>query len=146
MADSIYTPELAEAVCHRIAEGESLRELCADDDMPCVSTVSLWIVQDREGFSAQYARARQAQALQWAEDVLRIADNESKDWFVDEDGNLIIEREQVQRSRLRVDSRKWLLSKVLPKVYGDKVTLAGDNEAPLEVIVTRTIVRPDGDD
>ena len=126
--------------------GESLRGICEDEKMPEASTVCGWVIKNREGFNEQYARARQAQALIWAEDILCISDNDSKDWRVDDKGNLIIEAENVQRSRLRVDSRKWLLSKVLPKVYGDKVTLAGDSEAPLEVNVIRKVVAQDAED
>ena len=125
---TIYSEELAATICQRIAEGELLCHICQDDDMPARSTVHLWVIQDREGFSDLYARARKVQALDWAEEVLSISDNESKDWKVDKDGNLIVEREQVQRSRLRVDTRKWLLSKVLPKVYGDALELKHSGE------------------
>jgi hypothetical protein len=111
--------------------GESLRKICADDHLPEAATVHRWVIEDREGFYKQYTRARQAQAVMWAEEILEMADDSDADH---------------QRSRLQVDTRKWLLSKVLPKVYGDKVTLSGDTANPLQVQVTRTIVRPDGED
>ena len=126
------TPEVVEEICSRLASGESLRHICEDAHLPVTRTIYRWVIEDREGFSHQYAKARHSQAMHWAEEILTIGDNEN--------------REDTQRARLRVDTRKWLLSKVLPKVYGDKVTLAGDSEAPLEVLVTRRIVNADAKD
>ena len=130
---SKHTPEIAATICGRLAAGESLREICEDDALPHRGTVHTWVIEDREGFHDHYTRARQTQALRWAEEILEIGDSENK--------------EDTQRARLRVDTRKWLLSKVLPKVYGDKQTheVTGADGAPLEVNVTRTIVRPDGE-
>ena len=142
---TLYTPELAEEICARMAGGESLRKICEDEEMPNRATVRNWVIDDREGFFSQYARARKTQALEWAEDILEIADDGVRDTYVDEDGNVRTNTDVLGRSRLRVDTRKWLLSKVLPKVYGDKVTLAGDSDAPIEIKVTRTIVKPDAD-
>jgi hypothetical protein len=96
--------------------------------MPDASTVHLWVVQDREGFSLQYANARRAQAAFWAEELLEIADDGSNDWIERNDENnpgWQANGEHHARSRLRLDTRKWLLSKVLPKVYGDKMALSG---------------------
>jgi len=126
------TPEVVGEICGRLASGESLRHICQDDHLPETATIYRWVIEDREGFSDQYAKARRSQALHWAEEILTIGDEENK--------------EDTQRARLRVDTRKWLLSKVLPKVYGDKVTLAGDSDAPLEVMVTRRIVNADAKD
>ncbi len=69
-------------------------------------------------------------AMRWADEALEIADDGSNDWMKrqGEDGevHVIYDHEHIQRSRLRVDTRKWLLSKVLPKVYGDKPQHTGD--------------------
>src|SRR5690606_8051201 len=75
---------------------------------------------DRDGFSERYARARELGYEVMADELIEIADGGSDDW---------------QRDRLRVDARKWLLAKALPKRYGDRVTLAGDAEAPLGVVL-----------
>ena len=125
---SVYTQEVAETICKRLASGESLRAICEDDGFPARSTVHMWVVRNEEGFADQYTRARQAQALEWAEEILSISD-------------VTDDTESNARSRLRVDTRKWLLSKVLPKVYGDKVTLAGDVNEPIEFVITETILR-----
>lgn len=57
-----YTDDLRDEICVRMAEGESLRSICRDEKMPALSTVLLWVTEDREGFSVHYARARESQA------------------------------------------------------------------------------------
>lgn len=126
---TVYTPETAEEVVRRLAEGETLREICRDDHMPTEGAVRGWVVDDREGFASRYAHAREAQAMRWADEIAEIADDGSNDWMERNVGDgetiTVADHEHIQRSRLRVDTRKWLLSKVLPKVYGDKVELTG---------------------
>ncbi|WP_255560457.1 terminase small subunit protein [Pseudochrobactrum sp. Wa41.01b-1] len=102
-----YTESLASYICVELASGRSLRSICSTDDMPAESTVRLWVTDDRNGFSAQYTRARDAQMDAMAEDILSIADEENE--------------EDTQRAKLRIDTRKWLMSKMAPKKYGDKV-------------------------
>ena len=136
---SSFAPEIAREICRRLAEGESLREVCRGNDMPAESTVRLWAVSDRDGFYAQYARAREAQLERWAEEIVEIADDASNDWIdrQNKDGSLVrvLDREHVTRSGLRVDTRKWLMSKLAPKKYGDKVHLAGDPENPVRQVL-----------
>ena len=91
--------------------------------MPAESTVRAWALEDREGFSAQYARAREIGYHAMADELMDIADDGRNDWMErrgEEDAGWQANGEHIQRSRLRVDARKWMLSKVLPKVYGDK--------------------------
>lgn len=116
-----YSSELAAEIIARIAAGESLRSICAPETMPAESTVRLWATDDRDGFSAQYTRARAAQMDALAEDILEIADAEDAD---------------VNRSRLRVDTRKWLMSKIAPKRFGDRKAheLSGPNGGPIPTI------------
>lgn len=118
---SKFTPELARTICLRIAAGESVRAICEDENMPSESTVRAWAVDDLEGFSAQYTRAIQIRAMGWADEIVEISDDGRNDTFIDDNGNERTDNERVARSRLRVDSRKWMLSKMLPKVYGDKL-------------------------
>jgi len=89
--------------------------------MPAPSTVRSWALDDREGFAALYSRARELQMYGIADEILEIADDGSKDIRVTPEGRETVDYEIVQRSKLKVDSRKWLLSKLLPKVYGDKI-------------------------
>ena len=122
--DFTYTPALAKAVCDRLAGGESLRAVCRDEGMPHHSTVLSWVRDDVNGFSDQYARAREIGYLLVADDLLEISDDGKNDWIATNDPEnpgYRLNGEHVQRSRLRVDTRKWILSKMLPKIYGDKV-------------------------
>lgn len=129
---SAYTEAIAQEVCQRLAEGESLRSICKDKHMPVPSTIYLWVIDDREGFSKQYARARAIQAENMFEEILDISDDNKDDWMtVGRKGQefQIENKEVTNRSRLRVDSRKWYLSKVLPKKFGDKVDVTSDGKA-----------------
>ncbi len=132
---SKHSARLAESILERIAGGESLRAICRDSEMPAKSTITLWISRDREGFSAQYEAACLARAHYWADELLDIADDGSNDWmerFDKEEGSLGWREngEAMQRSRLRVDTRKWLLSKMLPK-FADKPADGGGDEGKL---------------
>jgi hypothetical protein len=118
---SAFTAELAQEICRRLAEGQTLRAVCRDEAMPQESTVRRWALEDREGFLAQYATAREIGYQSMADETLEIADDSSQDEVTDGEGNVRFNSEFAARSRLRVDTRKWLLSKALPKIYGDKI-------------------------
>lgn len=103
--------------------------------MPHESTVRAWAIDNLNGFSTQYARARQIGYEGLADDLLEIADDSGADVTVDDKGNARVDGEVVQRARLRVDTRKWLLSKALPKIYGEKLAheVTGKDGSPLRV-------------
>jgi hypothetical protein len=132
---SAYTEELGAEICERTANGELLAEICRDERMPPERTVRGWALNPQHGFSAAYARAREIQWHGIAESMLSISDDGTNDWTESRrpDGSTetVFNHEHVQRTRLRVDTRKWLLSKMLPKQFGDRTTLAGDPSAPL---------------
>ena len=117
---SDFTQQMADAICAELADGRSLRDICSSTEMPDKATVFRWLAKDAQ-FRDQYARAREAQAEHWADEILEIADDGSNDTYEDDNGNTRTDQEVVARSRLRVDSRKWLMSKLAPKKYGDKV-------------------------
>lgn len=126
---SSFTQDLADIICERLIDGESLRSICRSDDMPSTGTVCRWLVNNLE-FQEQYARARENQADTLADEILDIADNANNDWMErlsDEDKNpgWVINGECVQRSRLRVDARKWAAAKLKPQKYGDSLNLGG---------------------
>ena len=105
----MFNQETADAICDRIAAGESLRSICRGEDMPDKATVMRWLHSDeRLEFRDQYSRAREAQADHYFDAIIEIADDETLD---------------VNRSRLMVDARKWAAGKLRPKVYGDKLDL-----------------------
>ena len=132
---SVYSEDLASAICGRLADGESLRSICETDDMPARSTVYAWLTDDVDGFSDRYARARTIQAETIADELIEIADDNSRDVRVGLDGRETPDFDHIARSRLRVDTRKWLLSKMLPKQYGEKtqMELTGKDGGPVEV-------------
>lgn len=136
-----YAPEIVAVICARITEGESLRSICRDDQMPVCSTVFLWLQKHAE-FSEQYARAREAQADSLADEILEISDDARNDWMQrnhgEDDPGWLANGEHIQRSRLRVDSRKWLASKLQAKKYGDKVetTHQGPGGGPIVISTT----------
>lgn len=147
---SKYTPELAREICERISNGETLRQVCRSEHMPAAPTVRSWVLDNVNGFSEQYARARILLAEHWADETVDIADDNKNDTYVDDNGNERTNSEVVQRSRLRVDTRKWMLSKVLPKVYGDKLDVnhGVQPENPLAKLfeqVSGTPLRPKGE-
>lgn len=124
---SSYTKETADQICERIANGESLRSICDDEDMPAKSTVFKWL-NDEQEFSDQYRRAREAQADTLFDDILTIADDGRNDWMekVNADGENIgwqVNGEAMRRSQLRIDARKWMAGKLKPKKYGEKLDL-----------------------
>lgn len=128
---AIYSQELADKVCERIAEGKSMRTVCALDDMPGMSTVFRWFREHPE-FREQYARATEERTEAMSEDILDIADDGSNDLMTIQKGNQTYEienKEVTNRSRLRVDTRKWLMSKMKPKKYGDRVDVTSDGKA-----------------
>lgn len=153
---SLYTIELADYICEQIADGKSLRSICDADGMPNRGTVFRWLAESEASdkiFSHQYARARQTQADVLFEEILDIADEQvtmvkkNKHQPGAEEGEeveVVFDPTAVQRNRLRVDSRKWMAGKLRPKVYGEKLELAGDAANPLHVItkIERVIVDP----
>ena len=131
---SSYTDELRVEICNRLAEGESLRRICTDAHLPDRSTVARWAYENigqvkdgdeiiAQGFYYHYTRARDFGLDAMADEILDIADDGSNDWMdiQTERGNnkTVLDKEHVARSRLRTDSRKWYLSKLAPKRYGE---------------------------
>lgn len=132
---SSFTPEIGDYICEGLANGRSLREMCREDaEMPSQSMVFRWLAQD-EVFREQYARAREAQADAMADEILAIADETDRDTIDTENGERA-NNEWIARSRLRVDARKWLASKMAPKKYGDKldVGVGGIADAPAVLV------------
>lgn len=126
---SSFTQEIADKICARLADGESLRAICRDEDMPCKTSVFKWLAADK-AFADQYARAREAQADTMADEILEIADDGRNDTYMGEDGIERTDTDVIARSRLRVDARKWLASKMAPKKYGDRQAIDINDVTP----------------
>lgn len=122
---SIYTPELAQEICDKIRKGLSLREIEKCEGMPSIFAIWDWL-DKKEGFAKQYAQAKTEQAELLADEIVAIADEE-----MPRDAQGKIDPAAVNQARLRVDARKWVAAKLLPKKYGESQTLRGDAENPL---------------
>jgi hypothetical protein len=114
-----YTPELADLICERIAtHGIGLKKLCEMyDDMPEKITIRRWCLKNPQ-FRSQYARAKSFQIEALVDEIIEIADDTTQDAIINELGNRVYNAEFIARSRLRIDTRKWLASKLVPKIYG----------------------------
>ncbi len=132
------TPELTHILCFRLLDGESLRSICTDDAMPARSTVLYWLAgawpegDPRREFLGQYARAREAQAELYADDIIEIADAATED--------------EINAARLKIDARKWVVTRLLPR-YAKKLVHEG-GEKPVNIAlelsdreIARQIVR-----
>ena len=142
---SEHTQETRDIICDRLSGGESLTSICKDDGMPAKVTVFKWIRNDAE-FANQYARAREAQAEHYLDEIIQISDYSVLDTGIDpESGNERTNHDVIQRAKLRVDTRKWAMSRLAPKKYGDRITHGGDPDAPInhQVGITVTFHDPD---
>jgi hypothetical protein len=135
---TLYTEEVGKEICARLADGESLNSICKADHMPHESTVRSWALDPEHPISTNYVRARELGYMRMADEIVEISDDGTNDWMErnhgdDKESSWSVNGEHVSRSKLRVDTRKWLLSKALPKVFGDKITAehTGPDGAPL---------------
>jgi hypothetical protein len=144
---TLYSEELAEEILFRIASGQTLSSVCRDIHMPTRSTVTRWLTAACHApaeFATRFARARDEQLAHWADEIIDVADDSSGDYIDREgrDGALmrVFDAENVHRARLKIDSRKWLLSKLRPGQYGElsRVEVKSEVEvrdsSPLSVI------------
>lgn len=120
----VFTKDLGDVVCERLSAGESMRSIARDPKMPGITTMFKWIRTDKE-FAAQYDRAKEESADAIYEEIIEIADDGSNDWMENNGDDASkaaykVMGESIQRSRLRVDTRKWMASKMKPKRYGDR--------------------------
>jgi len=119
---SKYTDKLANAICKKIMEGESLLKICKSTTLPSRSTVNKWLSENKE-FSDKYTRARERQADFYTEEMIDIADK------VDAKSS-----SAVNKARLQIDARKWKASKLAPKKYGDRIIQEHQGELGINLI------------
>lgn len=126
-----YTLELSDEICAKVSNGQSMRKIAQDEAMPCSTTMFRWLREKKE-FKQQYDIAKAECADMYAEEIIEIADDKADDYIEIRDengltGDTKLNPEHVQRSRLKVDARKWVASKLKPKKYGDKVDITQKN-------------------
>lgn len=116
--------EIINKVCERIESGASLRTACDREGIPR-KTFFQWIDKDKSK-SNQYARAVNERAEYLAEDLIDLVEKRDDIVYSDESGKLRTDAVLVQAKRLEVDTKKWIVSKLFPKKYGDKIGLETD--------------------
>ncbi len=134
---TIYSEELAITICARLAAGEPLVKMCRDDSMPAVISVYRWLASN-EVFREMYVRAREDQADTLADEIITISDESQVGTKTTTKANGDIETvhaDMVERSKLRVDARKWIASKLKPKKYGEfmRQEHSGSDGKPMEI-------------
>ena len=122
---STFTDELFADILDRIADGESLRAICRSDGMPAARTVLRWI-QGNPDLQRAYAIATEVRADMIFDELMEIADDARNDWTekVGRNGESlghVLDAENIRRSALRIEARKWTLARMAPKRYGDRV-------------------------
>jgi hypothetical protein len=115
---SRYNPELASTILTRVSEGETLRQVARDEGVP-ESSIREWIRSDVDGLAARYSQARAMQVDSWADEIITVA----YDLTIDP-----------AEKRVRCDQLRWLLSKLSPKRYGERLLVAGDADSPVQLL------------
>lgn len=124
---TLYTSEIADEICERIATGETLRAICRSDGMPSYRSVYRWRESDAQ-FSARFTLAREIGGDVIAEQTLEIADETSNDTIETEHGEKA-NSEWINRSKLRVETRLKLLAVWFPRKYGQRIDVTSGNES-----------------
>ena len=116
-----YDPALGERICAQVADGRTLADICSQDEMPSTFTLYKWLAAS-PAMAQSYARARDQCMDRWADEIIAIADDASGDYYEDDQGNSKFDNQNPQRSKLRIDTRKWVMSKISRR-YADKVEI-----------------------
>lgn len=117
---SLYSEQLVDEICEKIAtSNKGLHSIIAENQhFPSFGTVFSWLQQpDKKYFLDKYTHARELQAEFLADEMIRISEHTEEDHTAFTGANV------VQRDRLRIETRKWIASKLKPKVYGDKIDI-----------------------
>lgn len=140
----MFSQEVADNVLSLLAEGKSLRK-AAEESGVSAQSVLRWVEANPE-FAEQYTHTRARAYQMLADEIIEISDEvEVEATYKGDDVKLDMSASAVARNRLRVDTRKWMLAKMLPKVYGDKLDLGGVVEVNSKIErITRKIVDPSG--
>ncbi len=127
-----YKESIGRAICERLMRKQTLVQITNDPRMPSMSTLVRWLAHPgMHEFREMYYYARRVQAEILIDEIITIADDTSQDWKIkynrhgDEIG-VAPDNEAIQRSRVRIDTRKWFAAKMVPRIYGDKAELALD--------------------
>lgn len=143
---TVFTRTRKQEFCDRLIAGESVREICASNWMPWESDIYRKHLRNDASFREQYTQARADSLERWEDEIIEISDDSSNDYIdrMTKNGEIVtvVDTDHINRSRLRVDSRKWLMSKRLPKKYGDRVQTDVAGTLTLEALVSAAVAPP----
>lgn len=132
-ASTIRTPELLEVILAGISTGKSARAMCVEAGIS-QRVLWNWLAADEE-LMRQYLRAKELCIDAYAEEIIEISDDGSRDIYIDDKGREVVNREVIARAQLRIDARKWYAARLAPKKYGEKASSAHEGaEAKKPVI------------
>ena len=139
-----WTPELEDSICAAIAVNpKGLETICAENRFPDPSSIYRHLQKD-EDFCKKYARARENQLQVLADELVPLADKDricEKRTIKADGSEEVVILDQVERTKLQIETRKWLLGKLAPKKYGDKVQVGGDPGNPIQAEITVNFVK-----
>lgn len=115
-----YSESIAEKICERLIEGESMRQICQSEGFPSRASVLRWMA-DNKDFEAKCARAREMQADLMDDKIIEAAE--------------ACDEENYQSTKVKISAYQWRASKLAPKKYGDKLAHTGENGGAIELVV-----------
>ncbi len=130
-AHHAFSEKLVSEILMRVADGESINYICSATNMPSRSTFFDWVAKD-DSVKTRYELAIEIRAEFYAEEIIQIADETTGDSYTDENGRVHVDYENIARSKLRIDARKWYASKMNPKKYGDKTVIETPKDGLLQ--------------
>ncbi len=134
---TLFTETLAASICQRIADGETIRAICGSAAMPGTTTVFRWLASgERKGFREQYEAAVQIRLETLGDALIELADAP-----IERNAAGAIDGAAVQMRRLQIETRRWILSKLLPRKYGDRMGL--DHQGGVSLVVVTGVPQPD---
>lgn len=116
-----------ETICKKVESGKPLRQILKEENMPSTKTFFEWVDEDSKKVK-RYVRACEIRADIIFDEMIEIADDQEDDIIIGEGGKEYVNHNVINRARLRVDTRKWILSKMNPKKYADKIDITTDNQ------------------
>ena len=129
-----FTPEIEAETLALIAQGEPVRQICMLENFPAQSSFYRHVIAS-DSFRERYTRAKEDALHKMEEDILDIVDDNRNDWIERENQRtgatyVALNDEAISRSKLRIETRKWLMGKLKPKKYGEKLALGGADDLP----------------
>lgn len=144
-----YSDEVAEEICLRLAEGEHLCEICNEENMPSRVTVFQW-TRNKPEFAAKYRQARLDKVETWMDEIITIADDGRNDWMEKKKRNgeieVVFDKENYGRSRLRIETRLRLAGKIASHLYGERLQTDVNiqNRTTIRVVLEDRTAQPEG--